>query len=100
LLGLLRSQVGQVLTAIPLVITGGESLARLTDILDEEASEPYSGTRPIDFQGGIELRHVAFSYGDRPTLRDVSMEIAPGERVALVGPNGAGKSTILSLIGG
>jgi cobalt/nickel transport system ATP-binding protein len=43
----------------------------------------------------IEVEHLSFSYPDgHPALVDVSLHIAPSEKVALVGPNGAGKSTL------
>jgi ATP-binding cassette subfamily B protein len=56
---------------------------------------------PSPAQGAIRFEHVRFTYPSRPdvsALTDFSLEIAPGEAVALVGPSGAGKSTVFQLL--
>jgi len=77
------------------------SVQRIFEILDTEPTI-YSkaaprGAHAID--GRIELRNVSFSYdGVRRVLKNVSMDIAPGEMVGLAGPSGGGKTTLVNLI--
>jgi subfamily B ATP-binding cassette protein MsbA len=76
---------------------------RLFEILDTNPDikdEPDSTPIP-DIKGNIKFENVSFAYGDNPEspiLKDVSVEVCPGELLALVGPSGAGKTTLVNLI--
>lgn len=48
--------------------------------------------------GKVEFREVSFSYGEEPTLQDISLTAATNQMIALVGPSGGGKSTLVSLL--
>ncbi len=56
--------------------------------------DPFAGKHTV----GVSVQDVHFSYGDHQVLNGVSLEIKPGEKVALVGASGGGKSTLVQVI--
>ncbi|HEX8199779.1 MAG TPA: ABC transporter ATP-binding protein [Isosphaeraceae bacterium] len=76
------------------------SAGRLFEILDRVPSvaEPAEPVRLDHVRGAIELRGIAFRYGNRPILHGVDLAIRPGEMIGLVGSSGAGKSTLVNLV--
>ena len=68
---------------------------------DESVDEP---VKPVELRqrtaGQIEFKNLSFSYDDElPVLKDISLKIAAGEKLAVVGPTGSGKSTLIRLLG-
>ena len=79
-------------------MAGFERFLELMRTKPEIADAPDALEMPAA-RGEIQLTHVSFSYREGiPVLHDVSMEIHPGEKFALVGPSGGGKTTICHLI--
>ncbi len=54
----------------------------------------------IPTEAGLSVQHIGKRYGNRPVVRDVSLELRRGEVVGLLGPNGAGKTTCFYMISG
>jgi ATP-binding cassette subfamily B protein len=81
------------------VQSAGAALNKLFGVLDTAPSiSERAAAVDLPATGAIVVDDVSFGYGAELVLRDVSLEIVPGERLALVGPTGAGKSTLAKLI--
>jgi ABC-type multidrug transport system fused ATPase/permease subunit len=102
--GLLDQFSGQVNNVATIVNSVQQSLIgarRVFEILDapiEVKSLPGAVRRPR-FEGAVRFENASFEYGRLdPVLRDIDLEVKPGECVAILGATGAGKSVLMSLV--
>lgn len=95
------SQVSSVITLLPTISKGLESVDSVGDILLSYDTEDNDEKPDIkDVQGNISFEHVSFRYPDseEDVLHDFSLDIKAGETIAFVGGSGAGKTTLLNLV--
>ena len=92
------NEIANQYNAIQSAVAGAE---RVFEVMDEE-SETDNGKivmNPEEVTGHVEFEHVNFSYvPDKPVLKDFTLDVLPGQKIALVGPTGAGKTTVVNLI--
>ena len=80
---------------------GFAGLSRFVSIMRTEPTvQDKPDAKPLtDVKGAIEVKDVSFAYnGDLDVLRNVSLQVRPGETIAIVGPSGGGKTTLCQLI--
>ena len=79
---------------------GVSGFKRFIEIMDQAPEADPPDAVPLgDVKGSIEFRNVSFAYdGVHPVLKDISLSVAPGRKLALVGPSGGGKTTLCHLL--
>ncbi len=79
---------------------GTSGFKRFVEILEEEPEKDKEGAIPLsDVRGEIEFKNLSFSYTDeKQILKNISLKIEVGKKLALVGPSGGGKTTLCHLL--
>ena len=95
------SQVSSLMSLIPVIAKGVESVNSIGEVLLEEDIECNDGKEALDrVEGEFDFTNVRFAYNntDKPVLHELNLHVDKGQTIALVGESGAGKSTILNLV--
>ena len=102
--GLVAGAFGALTEVYGDLLRGAGAASRLAELLEAKpaiAPPARPEALPSPPRGSLSFRNVTFRYParpDSPALKDFTLEIEPGETIAIVGPSGAGKSTIFQLV--
>lgn len=92
------AQLAQAATRLQSAAAAGN---RVFSFLNEEelSDESHKKMKLENVRGDVEFKHVHFGYTpDKPVIRDFSVSVSAGDKIAIVGPTGAGKTTLVNLL--
>ena len=93
------SRIAQAFTSMQSTAAASE---RVFEFLDEEElpkENPKEILKPEDVKGNISFEHINFGYDKtRDIIKDFTVKVKPGQKIAIVGPTGAGKTTLVNLL--
>ncbi|WP_318614519.1 ABC transporter ATP-binding protein [Sporosarcina sp. YIM B06819] len=89
-------QTANIANVIQSTVAAAERVFELLDEI-EEITEVTTVTLPRA-EGAVAFEHVDFGYGDDLLIKDMNLDVSPGQTVAIVGPTGAGKTTLINLL--
>ena len=93
--------LGQIAQSMTSMQSAAAASERVFEFLEEQEMPEERGNGEVlsDVKGAVKFENVVFGYDpDRMIIKDFSVEIEPGQKVAIVGPTGAGKTTIVNLL--
>lgn len=92
------NEISNILNEIYSALSAAERVFTLLDQTEEPADSPTAS--PLSqVRGKVEMRHIMFGYlPHKPVLHDLSLQVLPGQTVAIVGHTGAGKTTLVNLL--
>lgn len=92
------NEISGVLTQLQSAIASAERVFELLDA-PEEPSDSLNAVRKNSIEGNVTLENVSFSYvPEKPLLKNISVEVKKGQKIAIVGPTGCGKTTLINLL--
>ncbi|MBD2492331.1 ABC transporter ATP-binding protein [Aulosira sp. FACHB-615] len=96
-----QSTFSNALTSIGGMYEDNLYLSNLYDFLEEKVTQPWGyATKGLFPQDGIRFENISFTYpgSNKPALKNISLHLQPGEKLAIVGENGSGKTTLIKLL--
>lgn len=95
------AQIANIINVIQATLAGAERVFELMDEPEMEGMVIHDAVpaKPKRVEGHVEFDHVRFGYTpEKPVIKDFSLDVKPGQTVAIVGPTGAGKTTLVNLL--
>jgi ABC-type multidrug transport system, ATPase and permease components len=80
-----------------IIAQASASYGRIIEVLEAPETQE-NGTVADALTGHIALQNISLSYGDKPVLKNISLEVKAGTHVAIIGPTAAGKSQLLNIL--
>lgn len=93
------AQTANIVNILQSTIASAERVFEVLDEPEEAPDDKAAVTIPLPLRGEVQFHHVRFSYKkDTPLIQDLTIEVKPGQTIAIVGPTGAGKTTLVNLL--
>lgn len=92
------TQMASIANVLQSTVAAAERVFELLDEEEELADDPQA-VELVEPRGEIQMQNVSFGYEqDKPVIKNLDLEVQPGQLVAIVGPTGAGKTTLVNLL--